>query len=100
MKTEPTLMLEVILNSTNSSHWINSKYLHHSMDDIKEITGDHYIIGKEEMDEIANPLSQRPPNLFLQFKKYIRTYTLFTNKHKAYVWGDLATQGGFVYLRR
>ena len=53
MKTEPTLMLEVILNSTNSSHWINSKYLHHSMDDIKEITGDHYIIGKEEMDEIA-----------------------------------------------
>jgi hypothetical protein len=53
MKTEPTLMLEIILNSTNSSHWINSKYLHHSMDDIKEITGDHYIIGKEEMDEIA-----------------------------------------------
>jgi hypothetical protein len=53
MKTEPTLMLEVTLNSTNSPHWINSKYLHHSMDDIKEITGDHYIIGKEEMDEIA-----------------------------------------------
>jgi hypothetical protein len=53
MKTEPTLMLEVILNSTNSSHWINSKYIHHSMDDILMLTGEFYIIDQDEMDEIA-----------------------------------------------
>jgi hypothetical protein len=61
---------------------------------------DSYIVGDKwygcYVTWFWGPLTplQRPPNLFLQFKKYIRT-TLFTNKHVAYkyVWGDLATRG-------
>ena len=56
MKTKPALMIEAILNSTNKSHWINSQYIHHSMDDIKMLTGDFYIIDEEEMDGIADAI--------------------------------------------
>lgn len=53
MKVQQALMIEV-LHKNNTFTWINSKYLHHSLDSIKMITGEFYIIEEEELKEIAD----------------------------------------------
>jgi hypothetical protein len=60
---------------------------------------DSYIVGDKwwgcYVTWFWGPLTplQRPPNLFLQFKKYIRTTHCSQISMYAYGWGDLATRG-------
>jgi hypothetical protein len=53
--------------------------------------------------EVKETPLQRPPNLFLQFKKYIRTTHCSQISMYAYAnmcGGIWLPEGGFVYLRR
>lgn len=52
MTLKQSIMLEV-LHKNNTFTWINSKYLHYSLDSIKMLTGEFYIIEEEELKEMA-----------------------------------------------